>query len=117
MYLFLSDYICQFNDAKLYLNEVLYGILHKRIVQFSHCLTFKETGDQTYMYAQLRMVQKEPFDFSCAIPSKRKRFTLEFAGVFLITVNLPFLCATSIPCNVSMFIADLFDFFSDIYFG
>ena len=65
------------------------------------------------------MVQKEPFDFSCVIPSKRKRFILEFAGVFLITVNLPFLCTTSIaiPSDVSMFIADSFDFFSDIYFG
>ena len=64
------------------------------------------------------MVQKEPFDFSCVIPSKRKRFTLEFAGVFLITFNLPFLCATSIPSDVSMFIADLFDFsMFDIYFG
>lgn len=55
---------------------------------------------------------------SCAIPSKRKRLTLEFAGVFLITVILPFLCATSIPSDVSMFIADLFDFsLFDIYFG
>ena len=45
MHLFLSTYICQFNDAKVYLNEVLYGFLHKRIVQCSHCLTFKETGD------------------------------------------------------------------------